>query len=354
MALQDLSPSGFAPATTAAMGLGYREDLSSNALTNLDPADCYFFKKCSRTDVKALRHDYLTDNLPIVTTLRQTTTSATNPYTLAQLSDGWTYATTPARKRLTNSVEYFFWPWLIAQAAEIIAQKGGVAGGINSEIAQEVERQMKVGGKEMELHALSAQAAAVDEDNQSGIGALAPGKLSGFFDVTNWNQYATATIPLKWNVQQVASTAAFNNIDQAQVEANLLAMYQNGAVGPLSAYIPSYLHAAWAGDFTGRPGYQVTQAVGEHMIDNQVSTYFSRTGIGQVDLISDRTLDNSYCAAFVNHSYMSIGELSPIAVWEVDPNNVRNREGVIDTYWTLVNRNPQAHGGFYTPGFTPS
>lgn len=333
-----LSPASFAPATTGAMGIGYREDLSKDALTLLDPHDSYFVKKASRVDC-ALRHDWLTDNLPSLSaTLR----------TPLKLSTEWTFSTTVARKRFYNQCEYLDWEWKIAQAAEIAAKKGLVAGGINSEIANEIERQMKYGGKEMEQLCLSAQAQVVDDDS-----AVA-GKLSGFFDSVQWNAYTGSSPALAWTADTLANQGAFDAYGQAELEAILLRMFNNGAVGPITAYMPASTHATWAASFTGRPGYQVVSQEKDHAIDNQVFTYYSRTGIGQVDFVSDRTLNANACVALINHNFIAIGEFSPIKVWEIDPNNQRNRAGAIDTYITLVDKNPQAHGRVYTTGVTPS
>ena len=331
-----LSPATFTLTRTGGAGIGYREDFSKDALTLLDPHDSYFTKKCAREVARALNHDWLTDNLPALSALP----------TPRYLSQEPSYATTVARKRYCNVIQYFSYVWQIVQASEIIAQKSGVAGGITSEIANEIERQMKYAGKEMEAVFLSAQAAVNDDGTTTG------GKLSGFFEPTIWNGHSTDTVPLAWNAKVAATKAEFLGFGQADVEDVLLTAYQNGAIGPFSAYMPSYTQANWAATFQGRPGYQVQQAVGEHMIDNQVYTYFSRTGIGQVDFIADRTIDPQYAVAFVNHDYMKIAELNPISVYENDPNTFRNRQGWIDCYATLMDKNPQAHIRLYTTGVT--
>src|SRR2546426_315353 len=104
-----LAPTGFAPSTAAAMGYGYREDLSADAVTNLDPADAYFTKKCARV-TSALRHDWLTDNLPKDTPLPRNIGAATTTAVLADLTTNWTFSTTIARKRFQNQTEYFYVP----------------------------------------------------------------------------------------------------------------------------------------------------------------------------------------------------------------------------------------------------
>lgn len=329
------------------MGIGYREDLSKDALTNLDPADSYFVKKCGRLTC-SLRHDWLTDNLPTTpTTLPSGAPSGTQQVGVVLLSTDWTFNTTVARKRFFNQTEYIFTPWKIAQSAERAAQLGFVAGGIESEIANEVERQNKYLGKILEFIMLSAQAEVVDDDS-SNIG-----KCSGFFDSANWNANSGATIPLSWNAEVLPNQAGFNGLGQDQVEALLLSMYNNGAMGPQSAYMSPTFQATIAATWTGRPGYQVQQQVSEHAIDNQVHTYWSRSPIGQVDFIADRTIQNSACIALVDHRYMQIAEFIPISVREQPLYVSRNHQGVIDWQGTLVDKNPQAHGRIYTTGVTP-
>jgi hypothetical protein len=337
-----LAPTGFAPSTAAAMGYGYREDLSEDAVTDLDPADSYFTKKCSRKTV-ALRHDWMADNLPQQAGLPNDTPSS--PVAVASLSTNWTFSTTIARKRLFNQTEYIYVPWSIAQAAERSAELGFIAGDINSEIAEEVERQMRNIGKFIERILLSAQAERVDND--SGVGTA--GLCSGFFDVTNWNQYSGAASPLAWNAIACANLAAFNALSQNDIETLLLSAYNNGGMGPYSAYMPTDFHAAISESWIGRPGYQVYSEEKDHAIDNQIFTYYSRSGIGQVDFISDRTLNGEGCIAFVNHSYAKIGEFIPLRVYE-RPYINRNHEGVIETQFTFIDRNPQAHARVYTLG----
>jgi hypothetical protein len=348
------SPFGYAPSVVAAMGLGYREDLSRDALTNLDPADTYFTKKCSRVDC-SLRHDWLTDNLPTLpSTLPSGAPSATQQVGVVQLSTDWIFQTTLARKRYYNQTEYMYYPWKITQASERAAQQGFVAGGIESEIAEEIERAMKFFGKQMEFINLSAQVQAVDEDTQ-GTPANQIGLCSGFFDATTWNMNSAATPPLSWAASILPNLAAFNAFSQDNFEALLLQMHRNGAPGGgIDAYMPSGYQAAIASTWTGRPGYQVTQAVGEHAIDNFVHTYWSKCAIGRVDFISDRTIEASGCIALIAPAYVKLGEFIPFGSVREQPLNVsRNRQGVIDCQWTVIDRNPQAHGRVCTTGVTP-
>lgn len=351
------SPYGYSPAVVAAMGLGYREDLSSDALTDLDPADAYFTKKCGRVDCP-LRHDWLTDNLPTLpSTLPSGAPSTTQQVGVVQLSTDWVFQTTLARKRYFNQTEYMYYPWAIAQSAERAAQMGFVAGGIESEIAEEIERGMKFFGKQSEFINLSAQVQAVDEDGQTGQAqpSTSIGLCSGFFDATTWNMNSSATPPLSWAANVLPNLAAFNAYSQDNFEALLLQMFNNGATGgPITAYMPASYQANIASTWTGRPGYQVVQQVGEHSIDNFVHTYWSKCAIGQVDFVSDRTINASACIALVDHKYIKIGEFIPFgSVREQPLYTHRNHNGVIDCQWTVVDKNPQAHGRVCTTGVTP-
>lgn len=338
-----LAPTGFAPSTAAAMGYGYREDLSKDAVTNLDPADSYFTKKCSRITC-GLRHDWLADNLPRDTSLPRNVGAATTTAILADLTANWAFNTTIARKRFFNQTQYVYVPWSIAQAAERAAELGQIAGDINSEIAQEVERMNRFFGQRIEAINLSAQAERVDSGS-SGTEGL----LSGFFDSTNWNQFSGATVPLSWNAISLPDLVTFNAIGQDDIETLMLQSHNNGATGPLTAYMSTDFFARIAKTWVGRPGYQVTQAVGEHMIDNQVFTYMSRSGIGQIDFVSNRTMNGTGAIAFVNHNYVKLGEFIPMRVYE-RPYINRNHEGVWEAQWTLVDKNPQAHARIYTAG----
>lgn len=344
-----LSPTGFAPSTAAAMGYGYREDLSKDALTDLDPADSYFTKKCARTNC-ALRHDWITDNLPRLSgSTGQLPGENSSPIVVASLSTNWSFNTTIARKRLFNQTQYMYVPWSIAQAAQRSAELGFVAGGIDSEIAEEVERQNRFFGQQWERVFLSAQATRVDNDNGAGTSGL----MSGFFDPTNWNQFATATTPLAWNSLLAADLPSFNALGQEDIETALLAAYNNGGMGTYAAYMPTDFHARISKEWIGRPGYQVVSQESSHAIDNQIFTYYSRCGIGQVDFVSNRSLNGFGCVAFVNHAYMKIGEFLPHRVYE-RPYINRNHEGVIEAQCTLIDKNPQAHTRVYTSAVTPT
>jgi len=348
------SPYGFSPSVVAAMGLGYREDLSRDALTNLDPADAYFMKKCPRVEC-GLRHDWMTDNLPTIDTALPTgAPSATQQVGVVTLSTDWVFQTTLARKRYYNQTEYMYYPWKITQSAEVAATQGRVAGGIESEIAEEIERGHKFCGKQIEFILLSAQVQAVDEDTQ-GSPANQIGLCSGFFDATTWNMNQAAAPPLSWAANVLPNLAAFNAYSQDNFEALLLQMHRNGCPGGgIDAYMPSGYQAQIASTWTGRPGYQVTQAVGEHAIDNFVHTYWSRCAIGRVDFISDRTIEASGCIALVAPAYCKIGEFIPFGSVREQPLYVsRNHQGVIDQQFTLVDKNPQAHGRVCTTGVTP-
>ena len=308
---------------------GYLEQLSKRAPALIAPADKVIYGGLEHRPVVGYQHDWLTDDLA-ANTLQAGVPFEGEP----------TYATVLQRDRLNNIIQQWRKVWSVAYYTEVIASKGGVGGGITSEITRQIMLKLKDMAKNIERAIASLQVGVLE-----GHSAASASLMNGFFyAITAGNSELSKTNTIT-NFTATSSQTVADFVDETAFQNLILALYKNGASSDLWAVSTPEFMMKVGMSFDGRKKVMETVVRGSHKVDNVVESYVAPVG-GEVTIEPDRSIGD--CCLMIDREQVAIGEADPIRVFRSDPGSFQNKYGRIHTFATLLVGNPQASGGFTT------
>lgn len=290
---------------------GYLESVSKRAPLLIDPADAPVYKRLEKRPAYQVQEDWMTDAL-------ETNVTPTPPQYAGEPS----YNGVDNRSRVSNVVQQFRENWLVAEVAELIAARGGVAG-VRSEIQRSIDVKMKKMVKNIERVICSEQAVLLDDGTNGS-------KLGGYFAKVTTNPVDAGAVNL------------IDYITQTRFEDMLQTVYDAGGDSDLLFVAQSSMCKIVGRNFEGRANTQENQDRAKHTVDMIVRKFRGQLG-NEVDIIPNRSISES--ALLISESQMAIAELRPIRVFRKD-NDTQHKRGFMNTYLTLDFGSEKASSGW--------